>query len=277
MYILYSLHLKLIVKCMFKKLIFSFLFAIVLTNCSRTGTIILSEKNETSIYGKKLVVINRKAPSFYLIYGNPPAETQTYNTYSGGYGSGYGIGKNAASASFDATARINFYFSEENEKKGNKIIADNNVKDPAELIRKTVVEDFKNKYNPKAINYGEFYIDRNYGDPYYNDVPKLSKYYENSDLILDIRTVMWSASDSKAQNPAKYQVSYQAELRLIDVKGKKVVARGSCANLMPNNSSIMPATYNDLTKNRAEILKTKLNNEANACIAKLESEILNLK
>lgn len=261
-----------------KKLALVLLVTVVLTNCSRNKDMVLSIENKTNVNGKSLLVVDRNPPSFYAITNSRAFNSVQSYSYDGiaGAGGGYSIAANAAASHINAMNRLNFFFSEENKERGEKIIKDNNIKDPGSIIRESILESFKKKYNPKSVDHGDFYRAVNYRESYVNDVPSLSKHYKDFDLILDVGTSYWSTSDFGSQNPPQFSVSYQATLRLIDTKNKKVIARGSCANLAPRVHNPAP-TYEKLLSNKAKIIKLELDAQTKECVKKFKSEILDLK
>jgi hypothetical protein len=148
---------------------------------------------------------------------------------------------------------------------GNEIVAKNNIEDPADYISEKLNTTLSAKYgsrvSSKSVSVKE------------DDVQAISKNNPDIDLLLDIRTINWSFIYFPT-TWNKYRVIYSARLRLIDVKGKRVMAEGFCARV-PDETPTSP-TYDELLANNAERLKKELRNAADFCVAEFKSKVLQL-
>jgi hypothetical protein len=67
-------------------------------------------------------------------------------------------------------------------------------------------------------------------------------------------------------------VLYAVKVRLIDVHKAKVLAEGFCHRNDEDDPN--PPTYDELTANKAELLKSRLRSDADACILELQQKLL---
>ncbi len=146
---------------------------------------------------------------------------------------------------------------------GKEIVAENNVDDPAIYIGEKLIADLSAKYGTKLSAKSVTIT----GD----DVQAISKTNSDIDLILEIRTIFWGFRYFPT-TWNKYRVVYSSRLRLIDVKGGKVLAEDSCSR-DPDETPTAP-TYDELLANNAERLKSELKEAADFCVADLKIKVL---
>lgn len=144
---------------------------------------------------------------------------------------------------------------------GNKLIAENNVDDPANIISNELSDKLRKKYKSKIVN------EKDVIDGGINFEEISDRYRNSSDYVLDVETINWGL------NYAQYRVNtyhtlYSSKLRLIDVKAKKIVAEGFCSS-----QTVNPQRYNWYTKNNAAALKDVLKNLANYCTSSLGKSV----
>ena len=148
---------------------------------------------------------------------------------------------------------------------GNEIVAKNDIQDPAGYISGKLGAALSAKYGTRVSTKTVEITDE--------DVQAISKSNPGVDLILDVRTINWSfAYFPTTWN--KYHVLYSARLRLIDVKGARVVSEGFCSRV-PEETPNSP-TYEELLANNAQRLKKELKDDADYCVDDFKAEVLKL-
>lgn len=138
---------------------------------------------------------------------------------------------------------------------GQEIVEQNKIQDPAILISEEMAKILREKFAirllPNAVAISES-----------NDIDTLCKTYNKGDILLDVRTLGWAFGTGAGSNPAlsaQYQVSFILNLKLIDVKGKQVLAEEIFA--YPNiNSPDAKKTfsYDELMNDNAAGIKEEL-------------------
>ena len=68
---------------------------------------------------------------------------------------------------------------------------------------------------------------------------------------------------------------YNAHLRLIDTSTASVIVEGACYRVIPETTDNAP-TYDELTENDANRLKTEIMRAAKTCIQQFSSKYFNL-
>ena len=149
---------------------------------------------------------------------------------------------------------------------GNKIVSENQIKDPADYISEQLVSELASKYQLNQINV-------NNGTLKNDDVQNISNLYKDADYVLDIRTVDWRTLPGHVGN--RYRVIYSTKLRLIDTNERTVVAEGLCSK-NPKNSD-PDYSYDDLMGNNAEKLKSQLKERADYCVGLFKKEVFRIQ
>lgn len=189
---------------------------VTLTGCVSTKIVPLQQRGMASLQGKTLTVAKREKPAFTA-----------------------GTAGKAAFGLIGATAMI---------VKGNSIIQENNVEDPAEYIANELAGDLASAHAMAVV-------------------PADSV----ADILLDVRTVNWSFVYFPTDWNS-YRVIYSAKLKLIDNRSRKVLAEGFCARV-PEKSDSAPG-YDELLADQAARLKQELRAGADHCIAELRAKVL---
>ena len=138
---------------------------------------------------------------------------------------------------------------------GNRVVADNNVQDPAHAIAQAIAAELKEAHQLRVAP-GTISVDT-------DDAAKIAKENPAGDLLLDVRTINWGYSYFPT-SWNRYRVFYSARLRLIDLKRAQVLAEGFCSR-MPEETPTAP-TGDELLANGAAVLKNELNTAAGFCI-----------
>lgn len=149
---------------------------------------------------------------------------------------------------------------------GNRIIAENNVDDPANYIRDTLLADLTQKYTLTAS-------DKDFGELKTANTSAIAQQYNETDFVLDVQTINWSF----AYFPTdwnNYRVIYSAKLRLVDTQSKRLIAEGFCARV-PEKTENAPS-MDELLADKAFVIKSELRKSANQCIAEFRNEVLQL-
>jgi hypothetical protein len=149
--------------------------------------------------------------------------------------------------------------------KGNQIINDNNVNDPALYIGGSLANALSKK---RAIK-----VDTKVRVELTDEITDLTKKYNNKNYILDIRTIDWSFSYFH-MDWDNYRVIYSNKLRLIDVHNSKVIAEGFCYQA-PYQTEKSPS-YDQLVGSNAKVLKNELKIYADKCLQEFKKNIFRL-
>lgn len=146
---------------------------------------------------------------------------------------------------------------------GNEIVRSNGIEDPADHIARVLSADLGAKYavrvssNPMPVGT--------------DDVAQLSKGAPDADLLLDVHTFLW-AFNYFPTTWNRYRIVYTARLRLIDMKGGRVLAEGKC-NRIPEETPAAPS-YDELLANGAMRLKIELRIAADYCVNEFRPRLL---
>jgi len=146
---------------------------------------------------------------------------------------------------------------------GNRIIEENDVKDPAQYIGEKLVIDLSKKNSLIISSIGNIELTDNIND--------LVKKYNDKDYILDIRTINWSFVYFPT-DWNNYRIIYSAKLRLIDVRNKSIIAEGFCAK-KPEDQSENSPTYDQIVADHATVLKNELRTASDECIKNFKENI----
>lgn len=148
---------------------------------------------------------------------------------------------------------------------GNRIVEQNDIKDPATGIARTLVDALAQRYNMTVApeQQGTLLATDN--------VERIAKRYAATDYVVDVSTIDWTFQYYPG-NFNRYRVRYGATFKLIDTKAKSVIAKGSCSR-DPEQAEDSP-TYDQLLANNAALIKTKLADAATFCADKFITNTL---
>ncbi|MBN2785892.1 MAG: hypothetical protein JXR25_13805 [Pontiellaceae bacterium] len=149
--------------------------------------------------------------------------------------------------------------------KGNKIVQENGVPDPAISIASSLANDLAAKY---ALTVKPPKQKTDFKKP-----AELAKQYNYADLVLDVQTFNWGFS-YLPMNWSSYRILYFSRLKLIDTKTAEVIASGAF-NYDSKDSGFYPS-YGQLTNNKADGLKNELKKAEKACIENYKDRIFKL-
>jgi hypothetical protein len=188
---------------------------VTLAGCVSTKIVPLQQGRMASLQGKTLTVAKHEKPSFGAMTAGKAA---------------FGI--------IGAAAMI---------AKGNSIVQENNVEDPAGYIAKELAGDLATTHSLTVVPADG-----------------------GADILLDVRTVNWSFAYFPTDWNS-YRVIYSAKLKLTDTRSGKVLAEGFCARI-PEKSDGAPG-YEELMADQAARLKQELTAGADHCIAEFRSKV----
>jgi hypothetical protein len=188
---------------------------VTLAGCVSTKNVPLQQARMASLQGKTLTVVKREKPSFTAMTAGKAA---------------FGL--------IGAAAMV---------AKGNSIVQENNVEDPAGYIAKELAGDLAAVYSMTIV-----------------------PVEGGADLLLDVRTVNWSFAYFPTDWNS-YRVIYSTKLKLTDKSGK-VLAEGFCARI-PEKSDGAPG-YEELMADQAARLKQELKAGADQCIGEFRTKVL---
>ncbi len=218
------------------KIISLLLLSILLTNCVSKRMLPLTKEDIVFLKGKTIAIVHEEEP--YLA-------VMTY--------------KNVMIAALTGGI-LGYVFM---KRDGNKIIKENQIKDPANLISSNLSKDFK-------LKYGATIIDEELSKDVGSVSSLSSKYNGKADYVLDVRTINWGFG-YLPMRVNDFRVVYSSKLRFIDVKNKKIIAEDFCS-IIPDSKE-PTSGYQDLLYNNAEILKQKLTTHSVKCFDKFKNEI----
>jgi hypothetical protein len=132
--------------------------------------------------------------------------------------------------------------------KGNSIVQEHNVEDPAGYIATALAGDLATAHSMTLAPVGG-----------------------GADFLLDVKTVNWSFVYFPTA-PRRYRVIYSTKLKLTDTKSGKVLAEGFCARI-PEKSDSAPG-YEELMADQAARLKQELTAGADQCIGEFRAKVL---
>lgn len=138
------------------------------------------------------------------------------------------------------------------------------VGDPADMIAVVLLEGLLKRFALRVKHAGE---PQTLG----KSAEELSREYQHTDLVLDVRTTRWGVSPTTA---TRYALFYQGRLRLIDTRRRAVVADGTC-DVRPDHQPDDPS-YDALMWNNATILKERLWKVIERCADDYRTRILGL-
>lgn len=224
-----------------KKIIIAGVLIATLTGCA-TKTVPLTSNVGNAYRGKSITYSLHEKPSFSAMTAD--------KAMLGGLGGAIGGAIGGASMT----------------SKGNKIISENEVPDPAEIIGATLVNDL-------ATKYGLIVKQPNVRSSS-NNMNAIALDYSDADLVLDVQTRSWGFA-YLPMDWNNYWISYTAKLRLIDTKTGDELATGSFAYDSRDNAE--HPSYEQLVNNKAAGLKQELIKAQDQCILESRQRIFNAR
>lgn len=134
--------------------------------------------------------------------------------------------------------------------KGNRIIRENKVPDPAINISQNLADHLASN-NGMVVTHNTDIVAKN------NKISSLSETYSNTSFLVDVQTRSWRFLYFPT-DWNNYRILYSATMRLIDTKRKKVIAEEFCFYLPEYENSDDAPTYDYLTNSEAAGLKAEL-------------------
>jgi hypothetical protein len=128
---------------------------------------------------------------------------------------------------------------------GNKIVEENGIADPADVLVSSlvpaVVEHYGLQWDPSVMPVVD------------TKKPKeIAAAQSGVDYVLDVRSAGWSYS-YYPRKPSTFWVGYSVQMQLIDAKSGAVVSNMAC-NSSTNKHAVAP-TRDELVENQAQLLK----------------------
>lgn len=216
-----------------KNMIIAGLLIAILSGCT-TKTVPLSSSVGSTYRGKSITYAMHETPSF--------SATTAGKAMFGGIGAAGMISK------------------------GNKIVQENEVPDPAAMIGATLVDDLAAKYGlivkkPTMITESK-------------KSEQIASDYHDADLVLDVQTRNWGFGYFPV-DWNNYFIMYTAKLKLIDTHTKTELATGSFVYDSKDNHQ--HPSYDQLIDNKAAGLKTELKKAEAECISEFRQRIFSVR
>lgn len=169
-------------------------------------------------------------------------------------------------ASFSAMTALNVQFGLMGAlvalEKGNRLIKENAVEDPALQIAKNLAQDLNEKYQVTVSGDVVFATDSE---------AKLAAARTNSKYLLTVSTTNWGSVYFPSALTS-YRVIYKVHARLIDISTQKVISEASC-DPTPKTKENAPS-WDQLTGNSAEGLKKILASYVAQCSQQMSEGML---
>ena len=146
---------------------------------------------------------------------------------------------------------------------GNKLVKDNQIADPADIIESALVTALVKQYGLVPNPAGASTITPG------NDIKQLVAAQPGADLILDIRTLGWQYAYGST-HWSSYWVSYAVETKLIEASTGKQLTHQSCGSSTQKHA-IQPSKE-QLVENQAQLLKDVLGHLSWNCAQQLAVE-----
>jgi hypothetical protein len=212
-----------------------------LASCVSTKNVPLSQADGARLKGSNVATTARKTPPFGAMTAGKVAAGSLFGAVGG---------------AIAGTSMVS---------EGDKIVASNNIQDPAHQISRELVTALSQARGIKVVTPAANITKE--------DPKAVAAAAGSADFVLDVRTVNWSFVYFPA-NWARYRVIYSVQLRLIETKTGKVIAEGFHARI-PEKTSNSP-DYDGLLANGAEVIKTELRTAAAESVAHFKKNVLGL-
>jgi hypothetical protein len=146
---------------------------------------------------------------------------------------------------------------------GNKLVKDNQIADPADIIESALVAALVKHYGLVPNPAGVSTITPG------NDLKQIIAAQPGADLILDIRTIGWQYAYGST-HWSSYWVSYAVETKLIDASSGKQLTHQSCSSNTQKHA--VHPSREQLVENQAQLLKEVLGHLSWNCAQQIGSE-----
>jgi hypothetical protein len=146
---------------------------------------------------------------------------------------------------------------------GNKLVKDNQIADPADIIEANLVAALVKQYGLVPNPAGTSTITPG------NDLKQIIAAQPGADLILDIRTIGWQYAYGST-HWSSYWVSYAVETKLIEASSGKQLTHQSCSSSTQKHA-VQPSKE-QLVENQAQLLKDVLGHLSWNCVQQLAVE-----
>jgi len=173
-------------------------------------------------------------------------------------------GKQAVAGAFGMIGAIAAY--EMQVKAGARIVADNGLEDPSIEVARRLATDYAAAHGGHAAAQ-PIVVDHRMDESQLGAVANGSRY------VMDVETRWWGFI-YYSLDWSHYHVTYIGYLRLFDLQTHKVIAKGACTHkYVAANEKF---SYDELTGNGAQVLKSQLRAVADECVAKFKTDVLKI-
>jgi hypothetical protein len=203
--------------------------------CGLPETVRLADSPDASLAGKELHSTREAPPSFI-------AMTATHGAFAM-------VGVAAAIA------------------EGNTLVAQAGIENPAAGIEDAITSHLRSRYGTAGSGRPLSFDDDKPGD-----LAAWARENNVRDLIVDVETNGWGFNHM-GFNYSSYAVSYSAVFRLIESSSGQVLAQHTCTGGSPDDAEGAPS-HDDLLANDAALIKSLLDERAQACIAEITTQVL---
>lgn len=207
---------------------------LLLSACASTQNVAVAPEVLSAMNGSSLTLIQRESPGFVAM------------TSGKGMFAVAGVGAAVAA--------------------GNKMVRENDVKDPAMAISRSLAASLATDYGLQVQGESDVASTDN--------VDELVALADGSDYALEVATNGWSYIYD-GFSFGDYFVGYSSKLRLIDVSAAKVISSGFCA-YDAKKAGKAPVTHETLLAEQAAYIKQELADAASQCIRDFATEIFSI-
>lgn len=202
--------------------------------CASTETVRLADNPGASLTGKQLHSTREAPPSFLAL-------TATHGAFAV-------VGVAAAAAD------------------GDTLVAQSGIEDPAPMIEDAIARHLRTRHGATSGRPLMFDDDKP------GDLAAWGRQNNVRDLIVDVETNGWGFN-YQGFNFSAYTVGYSANFRLIDPSTGEVLAQYFCSGGSHDDPDGAPS-HDELVANNAALIKTLLNERAQACIDEITTQVL---
>ncbi len=205
--------------------------SVLLGACASTPNLAVSPETVEGMQGKSLILIQRESPDFLAM------------TSGKGMFAVAGVGAAVVA--------------------GNKLVAENDIVDPAMNISNSLAQKLANDYGLTLR--GET------AGADADTVESVVELAQGSDYALDVATNGWAYMYDGFKF-GDYFVGYSSKLRLIDVRTGEVVSSGLCA-YDAKQAGKQPVSHETLIADNAAYIKKELADAADSCIQEFAANL----
>jgi hypothetical protein len=141
--------------------------------------------------------------------------------------------------------------------RGNKIVEEHSIKDPASEIARNVANDISSWYGLE-VRQDESTLSTS------DNLETLKTTYGSADYLLDVKTISWGFRYFPT-DWNNYQVFYGAKMRFIRMRDLTVLAEEGCEYKPSSSDTDDAPTYDDLLSDNAKVLKDGLQAAVSYC------------